>query len=232
MPIPDFTDIPTAAIADVMRAGGLPHRAISAELVPMAPSTKLSGPAFCVRGEIAFGFPNAANVLESRFDLYRRMEPGSVLLMGTGGYSEAAVFGENMALAAKARSCVGAVIEGAIRDRDALQKIDLPLYAKFATPVSAAGRWRIVELDEPLVIPGQTVAQILVNPGDWLVGDGDGIVAIPSEHVFDVARDAAIVVANERSIQPRFISGEDPEDIQKSRDRFGHVSRYKMGVFA
>jgi 4-hydroxy-4-methyl-2-oxoglutarate aldolase len=232
MSIPDFSRIPTSAVADVLRAGGLPHRVLSSRVAHLTPGKRLAGPAYCVRGETALGAPEPSNTQNIRFELYRRILPGSVLLIGTGGYDEAAVFGENIALSAIARGCLGAVVDGGVRDRDALAQLHFPVYARFTTPVSSAGRWRVVELDEPLFMPGQTTAQILVNPGDWLVGDGDGVVVVPSEHAKDVASDAERLAKTEEMRRPDLIAGEDPEKVFNSMDRYGHVRRYAMGVFA
>lgn len=232
MPVPDFAGASTSAVSDVLRLGGLAHRALSSRIVRIASGRKLAGPAYCVRGESALGAPVPDAMAGVRFEAYRRILPGSVLLIGAGGYDEAAVFGEIMALAVKARGCVGVVTDGGVRRGEAFAQMDLPVYGSFSTPVSAAGRWRLVEIDEPVCMPGQTTAQILVNPGDWLVGDGDGVVVVPAEHAQDVARDAARLSAAERSRHADLAAGEDPEKVLHAMDRFAHVRRYATGAFA
>jgi regulator of RNase E activity RraA len=232
MPVPDFADLSTSVVSDVLRMGGLAHRALSSRIARIASDRKVAGPAYCVRGESALGASVPDSLGGIRFEMYRRMLPGSVLLIGAGGYDEAAVFGEIMALAVKARGCVGVVTDGGVRRREAIARIDLAVYGSFSTPVSAAGRWRLVELDEPVCMPGQTTAQVLVNPGDWLVGDCDGVVVVPAEHAADVARDASVLTAVERARYADLAAGDDPEKVMQAMDRFGHIRRHAMGVFA
>lgn len=222
---PDFTGVPASAVADVLRVGGLPHRALSHRIKGLAPGRSLAGPAFCARGEAALGGPEPANVRAVRYEMFRRFVPGAILVIGTGGYDECAVLGENVAVAVRARGCSGIVLDGGVRDRDALGAMDIPVYARFSTPVSSAGKWRYVELEQALHMPGQTTASVIVNPGDWLVGDGDGIMVVPGEHAHDVAEDARRLLAVEEGQRPRLASGEDPEAVYKGADRYGHVRR-------
>jgi len=232
MSMPDFDGISTSAISDVLREGGLAHRALNAQLASATPGLRLCGPAYCVRGESALGAPAVDTTSSIRFEMYRRFLPGSVLLIGSGGYDEAAIFGEIMAHSLAAHGCGGAVVDGGIRNSASFAAMGFPVYARFRTPVSAAGRWRLVEIDEPLYMPGQTTAQIVVNPGDWLVGDCDGIVVVPAEHVEDVARDARRLMATLQAHRQGLAGGDDPEKVVRGMNRFGHVRRYARGFFA
>ena len=76
-------------------------------------------------------------------------------------------------------------------------------------------------------MPGQTTANVLVSHGDVLLGDRDGVVVIPSRHAADVASDTRRLIAVEEQQRPRFIAGEDPQQVYASGDRYGHVRRYK-----
>jgi regulator of RNase E activity RraA len=226
MSAPDLSGLPAAVVADVLRAGGLPHQALSSRIARLGPAGHLSGPALCARGETALGAPEPKNIKAIRYEMFRRVYPGAILVVGSGGYDEAVVFGENVALAVRAKGCAGMVADGGVRDVDSIRAMDIPVFARFATPVSSAGRWRFVALEEPLFMPGQTTATVLVRPGDLLVGDGDGVVVVPAEHAADVAEDARRLVAIEEMQRPRLIAGDDPEEVYGAADRFGHVRRY------
>lgn len=226
LPRPNFAGLSAAAVADVLRAGGEPHRALHHSIARLGPAGRLAGPALPARGETQLGAPEPPGVKSVRYEMFRRITPGAVLVVASGGYDEAVVFGENVVLAAQARGCAGMVADGGVRDADAIRAMDIPVFARFATPVSSAGRWRFVALEEPVTMPGQTTAVVVVSPGDWLVGDGDGVVVVPVIHAADVAADARRLVTIEETQRPRLVAGEDPEAVYAAADRFGHVRRY------
>lgn len=221
--------ISSAAIADVLRVGGLPHRALSSKLFALGASNRLCAPAFCVRGEATLG-PEPKDAKAVRHAMFHRDLAGKVIVISTGGYDEAAVLGENVAVALRARSCAGIVVDGGVRDVDSLGAMDVPVFAQFATPVSNAGRWRFVALEEPVLMPGQTLSQVLVRPGDVLVGDRDGIMVVPGEFASDVAADARKLIAVEETQRPRLARGEEPKEVYASADRYGHVRPYLLAT--
>lgn len=222
----NFVGVPTAAVADVLRVGGLPHRVLHHSIAQLGAHRQLCGPAFCARGESGMGAPEPTNAKAVRYEMFRRIGAGDILLIGSGGYDEAAILGENVALAVRAKGCAGIVVDGGARDAESLAAMDIPVYARFATPVSTAGRWRFVVLEEPLLMAGQTTASVLVSPGDLLLADRDGVIAIPANIAADVAADARKLLAVEAMQRPRFIAGEDPASVYASGDRYGHVRRY------
>lgn len=221
----DLIGLPTAAVADVLRIGGLQHRALSSALRPLGASGRLCAPAFCVRGETAMG-PEPKDAKAVRHAMFHRALEGKVLVMSTGGYAESAVFGENVALAVRARGCCGVMVDGGVRDSESLATMDIPVFARFSTPVSNAGRWRYVALEEPVLMPGQTSANVLVYPGDVLLGDRDGVMVIPSQYAADVAADARRLIAVEEMQRPRLVRGDDPKEVYASGDRYGHIRQY------
>ena len=223
----EIAELPTAAVADVLRLGGLTHTALSSRIARLGPTGHLCGPAFCARGETALGGPEPKDLRAVRYEMFRRVTSGAVVVISTGGYDECAVLGENVALALRAKGCAGIVADGGARDIESLAAMDIPIFVRFATPVSSAGRWRFVALEEQVAMPGQTTANVLVSPGDVLLGDGDGVVVIPARHAADVASDTRRLVAVEEAQRPRFIAGEDPQQVYASGDRYGHVRRYK-----
>jgi 4-hydroxy-4-methyl-2-oxoglutarate aldolase len=218
-----FQRLPTAVITDVLRVAGLPHQALSYRIAPLQRGKPFAGVAFCARGETALG--SAKLPTDARFELFRRIRPGSVLMVASGGYDEAVVFGENVALAAKVRGCSGIVADGGVRDVDALVALGIPIYCRFASPVSSAGRWNYVALDVPIAMPGQTTATVPVTPGDFVVGDSDGIIVVPAHAARTVAEDAEVIARLEIGLRDRLIAGEDPEAVYSSVNRFAHVRK-------
>lgn len=103
------------------------------------------------------------------------IQPGDFIIVDGGGDESRAVIGEIMAAIAKSRGAVGFVIDGAIRDVDVITADTFPVFAKAAIH---RGPYKNGpgEINVPVSVGG-----MVVNPGDIVVGDGDGIVAFPVE---------------------------------------------------
>ncbi|MBP6404991.1 MAG: RraA family protein [Proteobacteria bacterium] len=116
-----------------------------------------------------------------------QLQPGHVLVVDGGGELVNALIGELILQYAQQRGCVGFVIDGAIRDSAAFYKADFPCYAR---GVSHRGPYKTGpgSLNVPVSIAGQ-----VVQPGDLVVGDEDGVVTFP------VAQAPALLDAARRS---------------------------------
>lgn len=101
------------------------------------------------------------------------IRPGDVLVVDGGGEESRALIGEIMSFIASSRGAAGAVIDGAIRDAGALAKSDFPVYARVA---NHRGPYKNGpgEINVPVSIGG-----LIIEPGDIVVGDEDGVVAFP-----------------------------------------------------
>lgn len=127
------------------------------------------GPAFTVR------VPQGDNLMfHAAMDLAK---PGDVIVIDAGGFDNRAIFGELMATYCKSRGIAGIVCNGAVRDSAALAEMeDFPVYACGVTP-NGPYKNGPGEIGVPVVIGGKTV-----YPGDIIVGDEDGVLAIrPAE---------------------------------------------------
>jgi RraA family protein len=107
--------------------------------------------------------------------------PGDVIVVDAGGAGPNAIIGEIMLALAIARGAAGFVIDGLIRDSDTIAQHSLPVYAR---GVSHRGPYKDGpgELHVPVSIDG-----MVVRPGDIVIGDGDGLLAVPAEDALDVA---------------------------------------------
>lgn len=132
----------------------------------------LCGPALTVRTAAGDNL-----MVQKALDLAR---PGEVIIVDAGGYPGQAVVGEIMATYAHHRGIAGIVVDGAVRDVDFLRASPLPV---FATAVSPRGPSRVGpgEINIPVCVAG-----LLVAPGDLVVGDSDGVVAVPRGEADDV----------------------------------------------
>jgi len=112
--------------------------------------------------------------------------PGCVLVFDTGNDLQAAQFGEMSCNLARSRGCVGVVNSGRTRDTRYIFKLgDFPYFSRGTTPNSYGG-WRVIDVNVPIHIKGHLRHYVVVNPGDFIFGDDDGLQIIPKEYVDEV----------------------------------------------
>ena len=129
------------------------------------------------------------------------LTPGQVLVVDGGGESSNALVGELIMLYAIQRGCAGFVIDGAIRDVAAFQTEDFPCYAK---AVTHRGPYKNGPgaINVPVSVGGQVIA-----PGDWVVGDEDGVVSFPHADVDRLFKAVATTQQNEEAIKAEIATG-------------------------
>jgi 4-hydroxy-4-methyl-2-oxoglutarate aldolase len=86
--------------------------------------------------------------------------------------------------------------------------------------VQSIGRWKVTGWQEPVWIAGATRPFVRVSPGDFILGDDDGVIAIPSEHVEQVLNEAERLTAQEARIRTDLASG---LSLAQALDTYGHV---------
>jgi regulator of RNase E activity RraA len=108
-----------------------------------------------------------------------------VLVIEAGGDMRASVFGDIMATYAMVRGAAAIVIDGCLSDQEAIGALDLPVFARGNAATSASLFLHFCEIGGPVGCDG-----VAVFPGDVLVGDGNGVVAIPAAHAAEIAATA------------------------------------------
>lgn len=141
---------------------------MNSEIKPFWPGVKLAGVAMTVRCHVGDNL-----TLHKAIEL---LQPGDVIVVDAGGYKETGgMWGEIMTLAAKKRGIEGIVIDGAARDIPILREMNFPVFARTSSPGSTAKK-TFGSINRPITCGG-----ILVNPGDLIIGDEDGVVVIPRD---------------------------------------------------
>jgi RraA family protein len=133
---------------------------------------RLWGPACTVRV-----FPGDNLMVHKSLDIVR---PGDVIVVDAGGSPMNAVLGDLIATKAKHRGVAGFVVDGLVRDLPDLQNVGLPVYARGTTPIGPLHRGP-GEINFPISCGGT-----VINPGDVIIADPAGIVAVPQEIVAEV----------------------------------------------
>ncbi|HEX6509072.1 MAG TPA: RraA family protein, partial [Chloroflexota bacterium] len=129
-------------------------------------------------------------------------------------------FGELIAIGMKDRGCVGALVDGGVRDLAWLKELDFPVYARYRTPIQSIGRWKVTGYGTTVSLPGATARQVEVKPGDFILADEDGALVIPARVVDEVLGQADAMGAKEREIRSDLASGLSLTDALA---KYGHV---------
>jgi len=182
--------LPTSVIGDVM--GGRIVGTTALRPVNRSPIT-VCGNAFTVRVRAGDNL-----LIHKALDL---LEPGDVLLVDSEGDISRALVGEIMMTSARVRGAVGFVMDGAVRDVEAFEQHRFPCWAR---GVSLRGPYK----DGPgsINVP-VTIGGMVVTPGDVIVGDSDGVVAVPPGLAMEVARKARDKVALESQTIAAILAG-------------------------
>ncbi len=160
----------TAVIADVLDRLGYRDQTFRAEIRPLFPGARVAGVARTVRTIPA---PNLdpAEPYKGEMAAVDALGPGDVMVVSECDWS---FWGELLSTAARYRGCRGVVIDGYTRDSRAIIAMGFPVFCRGVHPADSLGRLDVPEHDVPIHCGG-----VLVRPGDLILADDDGVVAIP-----------------------------------------------------
>jgi 4-hydroxy-4-methyl-2-oxoglutarate aldolase len=198
-----------SGLADEFDKIGMVPPVLARELKPVGAAVKFAGPAFCVRGRRRDGagwkaIPGPRDALYDSLD--EKAPAGAVLVFDTGGYDDTAVFGGGTGLALKRRGCAGAIIDGAVRDVEELASMGLPTLARAVSAIRFMGRFAITELDRPIEVRG-LAGMVAVAPGDLVLADRDGVIALPAALAEEVIASAEQAEAIEARVKAEVLRG-------------------------
>lgn len=211
----------TETISDILDVMGLPEQVLATTVRPIVPGMRLCGPAFCVRGR-AIDAVNPGR--PTQYEVDRQLPPGCVVVMATGGYTGSAVIGGNVAASYGKRGAAGLVVDGLVRDPHEIRGF-LPTFAAGVSPKRPANRWNVVAFGESVALPGQGGGEVVVHPGDLVLGDAGGVVVIPQAIAAQVVAAAEKLVEAEGKVLADIRRGRDREQALKAHDRFGHIRK-------
>jgi 4-hydroxy-4-methyl-2-oxoglutarate aldolase len=141
----------------------------------------------------------AAGMLKSKSHLgvgaINAADPGDVICIDNRGDVYNNCWGEVLSMGAKMKGVSGVVVDGAARDIDACKEFGFPVYARAVIPITARGR--IMEESFNVVI---RLGDVQVRPGDIIVADVNGVVAIPVEKLDEVLGAAEEILKKEEAM--------------------------------
>ncbi len=190
-----FSALYTGALTDVLDRHGYLQQTLSTELVPLRPGIRLAGPVYPVLGR-----PHPGHAYDASIRLILQMlgsvPAGHVAVYETND-RQAAHFGELSATSLASRGCAGAVIDGGTRDAQFILREDFPVFARYVTPQDCVPRWELLGHGDVTIVVGG----VRVAPGDWIVGDWDGLVIVPGDRVEEILSEAEEKAATENEIR-------------------------------
>lgn len=168
----------------------------------------ICGPAFTVQGKFT---PNRLAKYEERavvIDMLAAMEQGVIEVLQPNYQGPLGSWGDFTATLVKHYGCVGAVVDGYTRDIAGLRQMDYPLYCKGTSLVNGFGSgWQIDNFQQETVMPGPLDMPVKVRPGDYVVGNEDGVVIVPMELINEVAEFADKRLKREEELKAELATG-------------------------
>ena len=168
-----------AKIADTMAGYGVAHH----ELKPIRSEMRVCGPALTVLTR-----PGDALYVQKAIEL---IQPGDVVVIDAGGYRDVSVIGERLAYFMKLKGVAGIVVDGAVRDSAGIVAEGIPTFCRSCC-IRIFGSKGPGAINVPVTCGG-----VVVNPGDIVLGDCDGVVIVPREDAARVADLADVHLAGE-----------------------------------
>ena len=219
----------TAGFSDVLDEMGYPNQVLASDIRPLDPGSRMAGIALCIRGEnrVVTQSPTPPEKQLSAYELERKMKPGLVGVIDAGGNNVGAAIGGFIVTSLRKSGCQGIVTNGGVRDSREIVDVGLPTFCKFVTPVNASRRWTIVEVDQPIHLPGIAGSPVTIRPGDFLLGDADGVIVIPAEIAVPAIDAAEKLDAIEKTITEGIRAGGSREQLFALHPRFKHIRRLK-----
>jgi regulator of RNase E activity RraA len=177
-----------------------------AGLRPLAPDERMVGEALTLRfvpgREDLATFDNITRPDYPQRAAIEHCGPGQVLVVEGRGIESAAIGGDIYINRLKARGAAGCVVDGCVRDFASIQALGFPVYARGPASPPHPARHLAVAWNVPI-----GCSEVLVMPGDILVGDADGVVCIPRHLAEEVARSGAELDALEAFVVEKIRNG-------------------------
>jgi regulator of RNase E activity RraA len=201
----------TGVVHDVMRAMGLRDFTPPAEITSNFPGRVLAGPAFTIDGRVDPG-ADAHETLLAWTGLLSKAKPGYIWVSQPNDRIVAHM-GELSAETLKNKGVLGCVADGYVRDTNFLLAMEFNTWSRGHTPRDIVGHWlpRAVEVDI-------RIGDVVIAPGDYMVGDRDGMVRVPAGRAEEIVAAAETAIATENKVRTAILAGVDPQEAYK---RFG-----------
>ena len=202
--ITELSQFSAATIHEALgKSGNLPSA-----IKPINATMKICGPAYTVKT-----MPRD-NILLHR--AYAYAKPGDVIVASCSGFYEAGYWGDLMSLGAKTKGIAGLVIDGCIRDADDIEAMGFTVFSRGLCILGTSNHGDGT-LNEPIII-----GDILINPGDIIVGDRDGVVVVPQNRIEEAIEKSKARELKEENVRQQLREGKTSLQIYGWDKKFGY----------
>ncbi len=196
----------TAGISDALDRLGLSGQALG--IAPLNHAFRCAGQAFTVR------MAPAAGVKGSVGDYIDDVARDSIIVIDNGARLDCTVWGDILTTVAHRRAIAGTVINGVCRDVARSFELNYPLFTRGAYMRTGKDRVQVEAYNAPV-----SLGSVRVEPGDWLIGDADGVVVVTQSRAEEVLRLAQVIEGVEEQIRSAIESG---MRLDEARKRYGY----------
>jgi regulator of RNase E activity RraA len=205
--VEEFKQHATTTLSDAMDRLGVPGQVLG--LAPLDRSFRMVGRAFTVRT-----IPVAV-VSGTVGDYIDDVPEGSVVVLDNGGRLDGTVWGDILTIMAHRRGLAGTAIHGVCRDAARSLELGYPIFCRGVTMRTGRGRVQADGYQVPV-----SLGDVRVEPGDLLVGDGDGVVVVPREREDEILAVSREIAASEDRIREEIERGSRLDEARKRHRYF------------
>jgi 4-hydroxy-4-methyl-2-oxoglutarate aldolase len=190
----------SAVVCDALDAAGFPNQS------PRIALRQLTVPGVLVGRCKTTLWADMAHVDPKPYELELKAvdtcQPEDILIAAAGGSMRSGIWGELLSTAARNAGCVGAIVDGAVRDVRQMAEMKFPVYALGTIIYDSKDRQRVIDIDVPVEIDG-----VAFHPGDLVIADLDGIVVVPRAVEAEVVQAAWAKVNAENEVRDAIKAG-------------------------
>lgn len=197
-----FDKLPTSTISDALDRLGIAGQCRG--LMPVFDRVHMCGPAYTLKYLPVGGEGGTVG------DFLDDVPAGAVVAIDNAGRTDCTVWGDIMTFLASKRGVAGTAINGICRDVDRSRDMKYPIFSVAHWMRTGKDRVRLVGVNVPVDLGG-----VSVDPGDLLVGDDNGLIAVPAKRAAEVAEVAAAIEETENKIRDAIAGGMRLGDARK-----------------
>lgn len=207
-----YEKLQAAVVCDVLREHCLMDQTFPGRLQALQPGRAVAGIAFTVKSS-----PNTliSGELTYRGKMLDDMHADAFVVWDSSGDERSTQWGGVMTATVVNKGVRGAIVDGGIRDTQQILDKNFPVFYRYRSPNGALGRSLITHYQIPVQI-----GDVLVRPGDVILGDADGAVAVPRQIALEVLLRAEEIIANEKMIFSWVAEGQTVEEITRKGGYF------------
>ena len=201
-----LTQLGTSELSDALDRYGLNGQCY--QIMPLARNFRLCGRAYTLHyASVGIDRGNVGDFIDD-------LGPGQVVVIDNTGRLDATIWGDLLTSTAHRRGVGGTVIDGICRDVDRSLELNYPIYSRANWMRTGKDRVRLESTNVPVTIGG-----VRVEPGDYLRGDGDGVVNIPASRIDQILEAAQDIHRAEDQIREMVLAG---TDLRSARAKVGY----------